>query len=67
MEWLEITDDNRYTLKVGETVKYHDGDNWIETELTDFEIDRGYIPTNIPDKRIPLVHSRLSEFVYVLR
>lgn len=67
MEWIEITKDNRYDLKVGDTVKYHNGDNWVETELTDFEIDYGRIRTNKHNKEIPLVHSKSSEFVYVLR
>lgn len=66
MEWIEITEDNRYELKVGDTVKYHNGDNWVETELTDFEIDYGRIRTD-GNKEIPLIHSALSEFVYVLR
>jgi len=67
MEWVEITKDNRYDLKVGELVKYHNGEEWIEYQLTDFEIDYGYILTDVPEKKIPLIHSRLSEFVYVWR
>jgi hypothetical protein len=67
MEWIEITEDNRYDLKVGELIKYHNGQEWVEMQLSDFEIDYGYIPTNLPSKRISLVHSRLSEIVYVWR
>lgn len=65
MEWIEITEDNRYSLVVGDRVKYHNGLEWVELELTDFEIDRGYIATNIPNKKLPLVHSRLGEIIYV--
>lgn len=64
MEWVEINDDNRYSLVVGDVVKYSNGSEWVEKELTDFEIDYGYIRTP-SDKRIPLVHSRLGEIVYV--
>lgn len=65
MEWVEITEDNRHSLVVGDRIKYHNGSEWVEMELTDFEFDYGYIRTENPDRRIPLIHSRLSEFVYV--
>lgn len=66
-KWVEITENNRYDLKFGEKIKYHNGEEWVITELTDFELDYGYIKTNTPNKKISLVHPPLGQIVYVLR
>lgn len=67
MKWIEITKEIVKDLKAGELIKYHNGNEWIEKELTNLELESGYVSTEIPRKKMLLVHSRLTEFVYVWR
>lgn len=63
MEWVKITDNNRHTIVYGDHIKYFNGDDWVQTDVTDFEMDYGIIKgTNIT-----LIKPKFGEFVYVLK
>tara|TARA_B110000285_G_scaffold143180_1_gene159967 strand:- start:226 stop:444 length:219 start_codon:yes stop_codon:yes gene_type:complete len=50
-----ITKENVYILKIGDTVKFHNGYEWDNKVLGEFELSRGFILTGI--------HSETATFV----
>ncbi len=63
MEWIKITDDNISTLVYGDVIRYFNGDDWKDTEITDFELDYRIIKgTNIT-----LTNPKFGDFVYVFK
>lgn len=58
--WTPITVDNKPTLKVGDTVRYHNGFGWSEANLTPFHLSRGFIPTGVHSEIIHLVNPMLD-------
>ena len=51
-----ITRENVKDLKVGDTVKFHNGYEWDTKALGEFELSRGYVTTGI--------HNETASFVY---
>lgn len=63
MKWVEIKEDNRYDLIHGDSIKYFNGNDWIDTNITDYEMDYGIIKgTNIT-----LIKPEFGDFVFVLK
>jgi hypothetical protein len=50
-----ITKENVKDLKVGDTVKFHNGYEWDTKVLGEFELSRGYVTTG--------VHSETASFI----
>lgn len=50
-----ITKQNVYDLKVGDTVKFHNGFDWDTRVLGEFELSRRYVTTGI--------HNEVARFV----
>ena len=53
---IKITRENVKDLKIGDTVKFHNGYEWDTKVLTEFELSRGYVTTG--------VHNETASFVY---
>ncbi len=52
---IPITRKNVHELKIGDTVKFHNGYEWDTAVLGEFELSRGYVMTG--------VHNEVSRFV----
>ena len=63
---IKITKNNVNSLRIGDTVEYHNTYEWCKRILTDFEIKRGYIPTGIHSERCWLVSPIHGYPVYLI-
>jgi hypothetical protein len=66
MRKIAITKHNVNSLRIGDKVMYHNGYEWKEKILTDFEIKRGYIPTGIHSEICWLVSPVFGNSVYLV-
>jgi len=67
MAWLKITKENKHTLKIGEYIKFHNGYEWLTTSLTEFHLDREFIPTGVHNEVANLVYPMFGSNIYVCR
>jgi hypothetical protein len=51
-----ITKENVHNLKIGDTVKFHNGYEWDTKVIGEFELSRGYVTTGIHNETASFVN-----------
>ena len=67
MEWVKITIDNKHTLDVGEIVKFNNGYEWKISELTQFNLDNGFVLTGVHNEVARFINPMFGEYIFVYR
>jgi hypothetical protein len=60
-----ITRKNVNDLKIGDTVKFHNGYEWDTIVLGDFELSRGYVTTGVHNETASFVNPMFKS-MYVI-
>ena len=60
-----ITKENVHNLKIGDTVKFHNGYEWDTRILGEFELSRGYVTTGVHNETASFVNPRFKSMYFI--